>query len=43
MFGSEGEIKIFKSKDVDEISLHNPRGVKDNLPTAKITLQNLSH
>jgi len=36
LFGSEGEVKIFKSKDVDDISLYNPKGVKDNLPTAKI-------
>lgn len=36
LFGSEGGVRIFKSKDVDHIDLKHPRGVQDNLPTAKV-------
>jgi hypothetical protein len=36
LFGSEGGVKIFKSKDVDYIDLQHPKGIQDNLPTAKV-------
>jgi len=36
LFGSEGGVKIFKSKDVDFINLEHPKGIQDNLPIAKV-------